>query len=568
MKPNLNHNQPMTWSFILLLSVLLFMVPRCLQAQERLTDEQLTGLLRERIDSAHAASAIVVGIVDERGARIISQGTVSWTDTRPVDGDTIFEIGSISKVFTTEVLADMVTKGEVKLDDPVAKYLPATVKVPERNGQQITLLDLATHSSGLPRLPGNLAPTDAGNPYADYTVKQLYEFLSGHTLKRDIGAKYDYSNLGMGLLGHALALKAGQSYEAMVTERLLRPLGMEDTSITLSSAARKQLAAGHNKQGRAVSNWDLPTLAGAGALRSNVKDMLKFITANLKLDSTALKAAMELAQAPRQDAGAGPKIGLGWHISTSYGAEITWHNGGTGGYRSFTGFDKARQRAVVVLSNSENGIDDIGLHWLEPKYALAKVVASKARPTVPVKAEVLAKYVGRYQLSATMFFNIRQEKDHLQVQLTGQSYLDIYPESETKFFCEVVEAQVSFQQDASGKTISLTLHQNGANQKAMKISDEVPKERMAVKVDPKIYDAYAGRYELAPNVFFTVKRQGDRLMVQLTGQAFLEVFPSSETEFSYRVVDAQLTFVKNNAGEVTSLILHQNGQNPEAKRVK
>jgi serine-type D-Ala-D-Ala carboxypeptidase/endopeptidase len=567
MKLNRN-NEPVSWPLIILLSVLLLVVPRCLQAQERLTDEQLTGLLHERIDNAHAASAIVVGIVDERGARIISQGTVSWTDARPVDGDTIFEIGSITKVFTTEVLADMVTKGEVKLDDPVAKYLPATVKVPERNGRQITLLDLATHSSGLPRLPDNLAPADASNPYADYTVKQLYEFLSGHTLARDIGAKYEYSNLGMGLLGHTLALKAGQSYEVMVKERLLKPLGMEHTAITLSADARQQLAPGHNKQGRAVSNWDFPTLAGAGALRSNGKDMLKFITANLKLDNADLKAAMELAQLPRPDTGAGPKIGLGWHISTSYGAEITWHNGGTGGYRSFTGFDKARQRAVVVLSNSENGIDDIGLHWLEPKYALAKAVASKTRPTVPVKAEVLAKYVGRYQMNAAMFFNVRRAADHLQVQLTGQSYLDMYPESETKFFLEVVKAQVSFQQDASGKTVSLTLHQNGANQKAKKISDEAPKERAVIKVDPKLYDAYTGRYALAPNVFFTVKRQGDRLMVQLTGQTFLEVFPESETDFFYREVDAQLTFVKDQAGEVTGLILHQNGQNPEAKRVK
>jgi D-alanyl-D-alanine-carboxypeptidase/D-alanyl-D-alanine-endopeptidase len=563
-------NKPMNWPVPILIAVILFsfVAPYLGRAQERPDDAQLKTLLRDRIDTAHAGVGIVVGIIDEKGTRIISYGHLKSGGDAVVDGDSVFEIGSVTKVFTTELLADMVAKGEVKLDDPVAKYLPATVKVPAYNGRQITLQDLATQSSGLPRLPDNLVPADNSNPYADYTVEQLYTFLSSYTLTRDIGVQYEYSNLGMGLLGHALALKAGTTYEALVTQRLCRPLGMTNTSITLSAAAKKHLAIGHNKVGLAVSNWDIPTLAGAGALRSTANDMLKFVAANLTLSNTDLKAAMESAQTPRRDVSKGMKIGLGWHIATSYGAELVWHNGGTGGYHSFIGFDKKQQRGIVVLSNSEYDIDDIGLHWLEPKYALAKLDGSKARQAVPVKAGVQARYVGRYQLGPAFFFNVRQAGDHLQVQLTGQSYLDIYPESETKFFCDVVDAQISFQQDGTGKTISLTLHQNGANQVAKKISDEAPKEKGAAKVDPKIYDAYAGKYQLAPGAVFTVRREGNRLLVQLTGQSFLEAFPSSETEFFYRVVDAQLTFVKNRQGEVTSLILHQNGLNQEAKRLK
>lgn len=561
-------NKGMMINAKVVLTVLLF---RCLSAglvsaQERMDDAALKRVLQEHIDTAHTEVGIVVGVIDERGARVISYGTLSRSNHTPVDGDTIFEIGSITKVFTTEVLADMVTKGEVKLDDPVAKYLPAAVKVPQRNGRQITLLDLATQHSGLPRLPDNMNPADGSNPYADYTVAQLYEFLSGYRLSRDIGAKYEYSNLGMGLLGHALTLKAGKNFESMVKERLCQPLGMRHTVITLSSEEQKHLATGHNKAGGPVSNWDFPTLAGAGALRSSVNDMLKFLSGNLKLDAPKLKAAMELAQMPRMDVGPGTKIGLGWHIFNRYGTEIVWHNGGTGGYRSFAGFD--RQRGVVVLSNSENDIDDIGLHFLEPKYSLANIKPVKQRQTVAVSDDVLSGYTGRYQLNRQVFFNVKKAEDHLQVQLTGQPYLDIYPESEEKFFYRAVEAQISFQRDAVGKTISLVLHQNGLNQKAKKISDTAPKERVTVEVDPKLYDLYAGKYELAPNVFFTVKRQEDRLLVQLTGQAFLEVFPASETEFFYRAVDARLTFVKNAQSEVTGLVLHQNGQNPEAKRVK
>ncbi|MGV3756679.1 MAG: serine hydrolase [Verrucomicrobiota bacterium] len=560
----------MNWPVYLLIAAILlsFIAPHFVSAQERPDDAQLKTILRERIDTAHAGVGIVVGIIDEKGTRIISHGTFSRANNAPVDGDTLFEIGSVTKVFTTELLADMAGKGEVKLDDPVSKYLPASVKMPERNGRQITLLDLATQQSGLPRLPDNLAPADGANPYADYTVKQMYEFLSGHTLTRDIGAKYEYSNLGMGLLGHVLALKAGKSYEAAVIERLCVPLGMKDTSIMLSTEAKKKLATGHSKMGKAVANWDLPTLAGAGALRSSVNDMLKFVNANLKLDNAKLKEAMVLTHVARREVNANTKIGLGWHITTRYGSEIIWHNGGTGGYRSFIGFDKQSQRGVVVLTNSENDCDDIGLHLLQPKYALAKLDAIKVRQPVPVKAELLAKYVGRYQLNPAFFFNVRREKDHLQVQLTGQSYLNLFPESETKFFCDVVDAQISFQTDAEGKIKSLTLHQNGANQVAKKISDEEPKEKAAAKVDLKIYDTYVGKYELAPNVVFTLQRQGDRLMVQLTGQPFFEVFPESETKFFYKVVDAQITFVKDGSGGVKALILHQNGLNQEAKRVK
>jgi len=560
----------MHWTVSLLIAVIVlsFIAPHLSVAQERPNDEGLKTILRERIDTAHAGVGIVVGIIDEKGTRIISHGTLSRTDNTPVNGDTIFEIGSVSKVFTTELLAEMVARGEVKLDDPVSKYLPASVKMPERNGRQITLLDLATQQSGLPRLPDNMVPADESNPYADYKVEQMYEFLSGHTLTRDIGAKYEYSNLGMGLLGHVLALKAGKSYEALVIERLCVPLGMKDTSIMLSTEAKKKLATGHSKLGKAVSNWDLPTLAGAGALRSSVNDMLKFVSANLKLDNAKLKEAMALTHSARRDVGAGTKIGLGWHIYTRYGTEIIWHNGGTGGYRSFIGFDRKNQRGVVVITNSENDSDDIGLHLLEPKYALAKLDAIKVRQPVAVKPELLAKYVGRYQLNPTFFFNVRREQDHLQVQLTGQSYLNIFPESETKFFCDVVDAQISFQVDAAGKTKSLTLHQNGANQVAKKISDEEPKEKAAAKVDVKIYDTYVGKYELAANVVFTVQRKEDKLMVQLTGQPFFEVFPESETKFFYKVVDAQLTFVKDDKGGVKALILHQNGLNQEAKRVK
>ena len=201
-------------------------------------------MLAERI-AARQDVGIVVGLIEPQGRRIVAHGSMAQGDAQPVDGDTLFEIASVTKVFTTLLLADMVRRGEVALDDPVAKFLPPDVKVPER-GRAITLEDLATHTSGLPRMPSNFAPRDWANPYADYSVDQLYAFLSDYTLTRDVGTQYEYSNLGMGLLGHVLARRAGTDYETLVGSRIAKPLGMDGTRIALTPKLRARLATGHN----------------------------------------------------------------------------------------------------------------------------------------------------------------------------------------------------------------------------------------------------------------------------------------------------------------------------------
>src|SRR5258706_10486600 len=178
-------------------------------------DAEIRKILADRVGAENRGLALVVGVIDANGRRGVAYGSLAKDDKRPVDGDTVFEIGSITKVFTSLVLMDMVQKGEVAVTDPVAKYLPAAVKVPERNGKKITLQDLATQSSGLPRMPSNFKPKDPSNPYADYSPDRLYEFISGYELTRDIGAQFEYSNLGVGLLGQVLSLRAGTDYEAM-----------------------------------------------------------------------------------------------------------------------------------------------------------------------------------------------------------------------------------------------------------------------------------------------------------------------------------------------------------------
>ena len=276
-------------------------------------DVDIRRLLAERIDDQKRSVGIVVGVVGPEERRVVGYGRLTADDPREPGGDTVFEIGSITKVFTAILLAGLAEEGAVELETPVQGLLGPDVTMPTRNGAEITLLHLATHSSGLPRLPSNLQPSNAANPYADYTVSQLHEFLSSHELVRDIGEAVEYSNLGGGLLGHVLALSQETDYETLVSARLLEPLGMSDTSITLSPSQQERLAIGHSVQLRPVANWDLPTLAGAGALRSTVNDLLTFVEANLGLGESSLHAAMAVTHAPRRDfAPPDMRIGLGW----------------------------------------------------------------------------------------------------------------------------------------------------------------------------------------------------------------------------------------------------------------
>jgi CubicO group peptidase (beta-lactamase class C family) len=279
----------------------------------RLSDAAIRQILAQRVDLDHQSRGMVVGVIEPRGQRVIAHGLMGGGG-KPVDGQTLFEIGSVTKALTSLLLADMVRRGEVKLEDPVADHLPAGTVVPTRNGKAITLIDLATHTSGLPRLPTNMAMKDPLNPYADYTEAQLDAFLRDYALPREVGATYEYSNLGVGLLGRALAYRAGGDYETVLKERVLAPLRMTDTAIALSPTQAARFSSGHNAALEVTPHWNLPSLAGAGALRSTADDLLRLLAAELGYVDTPLKAAMADQLVPRRPAGGEVSVALGWHI--------------------------------------------------------------------------------------------------------------------------------------------------------------------------------------------------------------------------------------------------------------
>ncbi|MEA2162059.1 MAG: serine-type D-Ala-D-Ala carboxypeptidase/endopeptidase [Thermoanaerobaculia bacterium] len=521
------------------------------------TDAEIRKTLRDRLNG-QTGIGIVVGVIDADGRRIVAEGALDAGDKRPLNGDTVFEIGSISKVFTSLLLADAVQRGEVALTDPVAKFLPPDVKVPERGGKKITLQDLATHTSGLPRLPGNLIPADAANPYADYTAKKLYEFLGSYTLLQAIGSQYEYSNLGGGILGHALARRAGTSYETLLRARITAPLGLKSTTITLSDALKQRLAAGHDENGKRVSNWEPGVLEGMYAIRSTANDLLEFLAAELGYKKSSLAPAMTAQLAVRRPTGAkGLTIALGWHItSMPDGQEIIWHNGGTGGYRTFIGFDSKKKIGVVALTNisTAEGVDDIGMEILAP---------STATKVVVVDPKILERYVGRYELAPSFILTITRNGSRLFAQATGQPKFEVAAQDERNFVLKAADVRITFEDD------QLILHQNGADRPAKRITGDVPvpKERKEVAVDPAILERYVGRYQLAPTFIIVITREGSHLFLQPTAQAKSEIFAEDDHNFFSKIVDAQITFETDAKGQATNMILHQNGDHP-GKRIE
>jgi serine-type D-Ala-D-Ala carboxypeptidase/endopeptidase len=314
-------------------------------------------------------ASIVVGIITPNGTQVYSYGNLSKANSTKVNGNTIFDIASLTKVFTTTLLADMVKQGLVNLEDPVEKYLPATVRVPAYNGHKITLENLATHTSGLPDFPAGWIRNHT------YTTQQVYNFLSNTPLQSEPGTKANYSDFGMGLLGQILSVRAGVPYAQLVKDRTLSVLGMDSTgiamnstAITLSDALKSRLAKGHIG-GKEVNLEIIPeAIQGAGALHSTTNDLLKYLAANMNLIHTSINDIIQETHLIRHEYPEAPSlhfdsinnkslsasyVGLGWFIDTNLGTEVIQHSGGIDGYSTFIGFNPTKQEGVVLLCSCE-----------------------------------------------------------------------------------------------------------------------------------------------------------------------------------------------------------------------
>jgi len=418
--------------------------------------------LRSRIDplakpliEKRVAVGFVVGILKEGRTEFLPYGETARGSGLAPDADTVYEIGSITKVFTGVLLADAVERGLVGLDDPVQSHLPAEVTLPVK-GTPMTLAHLAEHTSGLPRLPDNISPADPANPYADYDVERLYAALADHGPQRPPGS-YEYSNYGAGLLGHLLALRSGLVYEPLLVERVLGPLGMPDTRIRLDAGQRARLAPPYAADLEPASNWDLAALAGAGGLRSTGRDLLRFAQANLEPPGGPLGRALEAARSERLPIGGGLAIGLGWHIAADH--QTRWHDGGTGGYHSWLAVIPSLRLGVVVLANTASErIGQLG-ELVTRAAAGMEVQPLEIRSEVTVDPASLAAYVGFYDLTPEFGLQVTLEGEQLMVQATGQDRFPVFSSGPGEFFYKVVDARLTFVSGEDGRVDRVILHQ-------------------------------------------------------------------------------------------------------------
>ena len=438
------------------------------------TNDDYKKLFRDKIEFDKSGSSIVAFFVAEKSVRFVNYGNLSKESSSAMaDENSIYEIGSITKMFVGVLLADAVKRGEVKLDAPISAYLPKTVKTPKFNGKEITLLDLATHSASLPRLPNNFMPKDNANPYIDYTAKNLYSFLSNYKITREIGVQYDYSNLGIGLLGHILSLRAKMPLEQLLSSRIFKPLAIKDTSFALPTAKKSRHAQGFDENNQPTSLWFFDSLAGAGAIRSTSIDMAKFISAAAGIIKTPLvDAFLEAQKVRRQGQNDRVKIGLGWNNVEVYGTEFYWFGGGTGGFRSYIVIDTKQKKGAYLVNNSGQDLmsaflESIAFNYLQPKIPIQTPLPPKKEITL--SEDILQKYVGEYQVTPDISIFITREGKQLFARASGQDRFEIFAEKEDEFFAKIAGITISFKKDEDGKINKLIITQNNDGTPAQKV---------------------------------------------------------------------------------------------------
>ncbi len=537
---------------------LALLAPAAAPAQHFPPDDDVRTMLRYLVEDGETPG-IVLGLLEADGTtRILSWGS-GGPDARPLGPRSVFEIGSITKVFTGILLADMVERGEVSLSDPVARYLPAGVKVPSRNGREITLLDLATHRSSLPRMPGNLV-TDASNPYPLYTMEDMYAFLAQHELRRDIGSQFEYSNMAVALLGEALARRAGGSWDQVVRERVLEPLGMRMTSGVVAGEMAEWNTQGHDEDGRVAPYRGWPGLPGMGALRSNAEDLLRFLAANTGPPTSRLERVMRTAHEARAATGQNGQIGLNWLIQKGGDRTLIMHGGATAGYQTQIAFDPERGVGVVVLTNGAEFDDDLGLDLLRRG-------AGPARREVAVSADVLRRYAGVYKIDSGPSLVVRLEDEgYLTVQMPRNVRSRMYAESDSTFFLKRAPRRMRFTRDASGAVSGIVLNMDGTDRTLRRLSDRTSapagSEVRDLPLSAEEMARYEGAYTLSlggRTLGMRIFAQDGRLMSQATGQEAFRLRHQGDHVFVPDFDDeVRLVFTVEN-GRATGMTLYQNG---------
>ncbi|GMU44920.1 MAG: hypothetical protein AMXMBFR25_29060 [Lysobacterales bacterium] len=474
-------------------------------------------------------------------------------DARP-DADSQFQIGSITKVYTHLLLAESVAADELRYDSTLADLLPEGARLGNPALAGITLEALASHRSGLPRVPPNLDLGNTVDPYAGYDESKLLEGLAMARAQQPLGSFYTYSNFGVGLLGYVLGRRDGAGYRAALEERVIAPMRLVHTGFRPGKNAARAIQGG-----KPVSAWGFDdALAGAGSLWGSAGDLGRLVQAYLGHHEHGLKHT--LAEDLRVLGAAGDfEITRVWHVARADGQPVYWHNGGTAGFHSVVGFRPDLGAGVAVLVSGDSDPTDVALRALG------------VAPIEPREVAVDESVFGQYQLGPQFGIGVYRERGLLVAQASGQPAFELHALGEDWYALGEVDAALHFLRE-DGQVQALELAQGGQLQQAPRTHPvALSQQRQEIQVDATVLAALAGKYRFAPGVELEVSVDGQQLLARLArlaGQPTFPVYPRSADRYFYKVVDAELAFERDAQGEVTAVVLHQGGIEQRATRVR
>jgi serine-type D-Ala-D-Ala carboxypeptidase/endopeptidase len=535
--------------FLLALPALL-----CASPAFAISNDELRAALAQRFDGDRTGACVAAGAIAD-GAISTAYVCADPKAQRPYDEHTAFEIGSVTKTMTAALLEEFIARGEVTLDDPIAKLLPPGTSVPSFNGHDITIGQIVTHTSGLPRIPANYRrPADVNNPYADATERDLLDALASAKLTRAPGSAWEYSNFAMITLSYALAKRNGTDYETLLRDHLLAPLGMNETYVARRPPG-VHLAQGHLPNGTPAEPWDFhPDMAGVGGVRSTVADMLRYLESELGTRDSAITPALARTQDEVANVG-GHRMAMNWFLLTRNGHALVIHEGGTGGYSAFAGFDRAAKRAVILLSDTaltaNGGLGQLGLHVLDPAISNAA-----PRLVATADAKLIDALAGKYRLQNGLRIELRREDSGLTIQADGQDEFEMGYDSAGDFYPLKFDAVLRPKRKADGST-TFTWFQGGGALDAERI-DPVTAASKWTPTEVQLND-YVGLYPLTANFGLRIFASGAALFVQGTNQRALKLAPVEPDVFVAESVGAEIDFARD-GDKVMSLTLKQRGQ--------
>ena len=480
----------------------------------------------------------------------------------PVAPDMVFELGSVTKQFTAAAILLLQERGQLRVEDDITKYLPDF----PTHGQAITLENLLTHTSGIPSYTG--LPEWYPHIREDLKPADVIALFKDKPLEFNPGEQWAYDNSGFFLLGAIVEKVSGKTYEQFVEEEIFQKLGMDHTRYGHPEEIIPRRASGYSKDEKGFQNADFISMTqpyAAGALMSTVDDLAIWGWA-LQSEALLKKPSLDrMLTSYKLKSGIPTFYGYGIGVSSYAGERVISHGGDINGFTTNVTLVPGQKLFIALLSNNDAS---------DPRPdALALRVVAKAlgqpveeRKTVSLDERTLDEYVGVYRFDPRMVRTITREGSKLFSQRAGRPKQEIAALAKDEFVFPD-ETRVHFRRDAQGKVTGVGFSSTfGPASEGTKTNEPLPQERKEAKVDPAVYDAYVGDYELRPGFSLAVTREGNRIFAQATGQQKLELFPESETRFFLKEVDAQIEFVRGEGGKVTGLILHQNGREMPGKR--